>query len=246
MLGLKETYKSLLSQTYHDYEWIVIDGDSSDGTKNWLRNVLKNTCKWISEPDSGIYEGMNKGLHIASGEYLIFMNSGDEFAKPDILEKVAIIINELNEKSSLIYGDSIDFKNNKEYYRKAKPRTTLWKCMFTQHQSMFFRNSLIGNLKYNNNFKYSGDYAFVIEYIQRAKNNEVVKVDFPICKYILGGVNEQNRPKGIKEDYVIRKEILRQKLVTRIILFFLHSLHFYLKSMFSEKMIKLRYSRLWQ
>ena len=78
---LKQTYDSIKGLNGSDHEWIVIDGNSEDGTKEWLKQIP--SAKWISEPDSGIYNAMNKGIRHASGNYLIFMNSGDCFHDAD-------------------------------------------------------------------------------------------------------------------------------------------------------------------
>ena len=83
--GLSRTAQSIATQTYKDFEWIIIDGDSQDGTKNYL-NAQEMTRKWVSEPDQGLYDAMNKGLDIAQNHYVVFMNSGDYFAHLNTLE----------------------------------------------------------------------------------------------------------------------------------------------------------------
>lgn len=84
--GLQRTINSFLTQTYQDFEWIVIDGGSTDGSKELLETYRKRITHLVSEPDSGIYEAMNKGIALAQGEYLLFMNSGDSFANHSVLE----------------------------------------------------------------------------------------------------------------------------------------------------------------
>lgn len=87
--GLRATLQSTLAQTYSDYEYIVIDGGSTDGSKTLLEDQATRVDHWVSEPDGGIYPAMNKGIAIASGEYLLFMNSGDTFYDAEVLEQVA-------------------------------------------------------------------------------------------------------------------------------------------------------------
>ena len=87
--GLKRTVPSVLSQTYNDYEYIVVDGGSNDGSKEYLESKSALITRWISEPDKGIYNAMNKGIAMATGEYCIFMNSGDHFLSAMVLEKAA-------------------------------------------------------------------------------------------------------------------------------------------------------------
>ena len=78
--GLKKTYESVVSQTFTDYEWLVIDGGSTDGSREFIEQHQDKFAYWCSEPDKGIYNAMNKGIVRAKGEYLNFMNSGDYFA----------------------------------------------------------------------------------------------------------------------------------------------------------------------
>jgi len=98
---LKKTHISISQQTSEDYEWIVIDGDSSDGTREWLKNI--KTANWISEPDNGIYDAMNKGISFAKGKYLIFMNSGDCFDNNSVLSQCQKIL-EQHGSPAFVYG----------------------------------------------------------------------------------------------------------------------------------------------
>lgn len=86
VIGLRKTIESLVGQSFRDYEWVVIDGCSSDGSKELLESYQKQITHFVCEPDSGIYEAMNKGIALAKGEYLLFMNSGDRFANNTVLE----------------------------------------------------------------------------------------------------------------------------------------------------------------
>ena len=86
--GLERTIQSVVSQTFRDFEFIVIDGGSSDGSVDVIKKYEKHIDYWVSEPDRGIYSGMNKGLMRARGEYVNFMNGGDCYHTPDVLEKI--------------------------------------------------------------------------------------------------------------------------------------------------------------
>lgn len=87
--GLKRTVHSVLSQSYKDYEYIVVDGGSNDGSKEYLEANSAHITRWVSEPDKGIYNAMNKGIAMATGKYCIFMNSGDHFFSATTLEDAA-------------------------------------------------------------------------------------------------------------------------------------------------------------
>lgn len=86
--GLQRTIESVLCQTFHDYEFIVIDGGSTDGSVEVIKRYEKYIDYWVSEQDGGIYPGMNKGLRQAKGEYVNFMNGGDCYHSSDVLEKI--------------------------------------------------------------------------------------------------------------------------------------------------------------
>ncbi len=88
MDGLRRTIESVVSQTFTDYEWIVVDGGSTDGSRELLEQYEDSFAWWCSEPDNGVYNAMNKGLAHATGEYVNFMNSGDMFATPSILSEI--------------------------------------------------------------------------------------------------------------------------------------------------------------
>ena len=85
--GLQNTLQSVFCQSRHDFEWIVIDGGSTDGSKELLEKYTNRINYWVSEPDHGIYEAMNKGIKVAKGDYLQFLNSGDCLADKDIIKQ---------------------------------------------------------------------------------------------------------------------------------------------------------------
>ena len=101
--GLKKTLESVLNQTYRDYEYILIDGDSVDGSKQLIENHKDKFAYWISESDKGIFNAMNKGVKQASGEYLLFLNSGDCFYNYMILNEIF----KTNLSEDIVYGNVI-------------------------------------------------------------------------------------------------------------------------------------------
>lgn len=220
---LKSTGESVSEQSNKDLEWIVIDGNSKDGTKEWLNS--QTTIKWISEPDKGIYDAMNKGIALAEGRFLIFMNSGDRFASETVLENSKKLLTE-NNFPDFSYGDSIDVaENGNEYYRKAKAYNKNWKGMVTQHQAMFFNRNKIQNLKYTLDYSLSGDYALISKILKTSADKDILKLEFPVCKFNMGGINESKRFKAIKEDFRIRKNIIKMPLYLNLLLYFLHYIH---------------------
>src|SRR6188508_2910860 len=103
LAGLKHTYQSIQSQTSTDFEWLVIDGGSSDGTKEWLTNLAVSNMCFISEKDGGLYDAMNKGLNLAKGKFVWFMNSGDSIFSPDTVQ---VLIDQSAGKD-VLYGETM-------------------------------------------------------------------------------------------------------------------------------------------
>ena len=111
--GLQKTIDSVVSQTFKDFEWIVIDGGSTDGSKELIEQYADHITYWVSEPDKGIYNAMNKGIKVSKGEYLFFLNSGDWLWEPNTLLSVAEAMKSLPE-NCFLYGSCFDrdLKNN--------------------------------------------------------------------------------------------------------------------------------------
>lgn len=161
-IGLEKTIKSVLDQTYNDFEFIVIDGGSNDGSKELIEEYQDEISYWVSEPDKGVYNAMNKGIRIATGDFVIFMNSGDRFNSNTI---IAEITPEFNSKFDIYYGN-----NYKETESSKRLKTYPEKLSFSffyssslNHQSTFIRKSLFEkHFYYNENYKIVSDWEFFI------------------------------------------------------------------------------------
>jgi putative colanic acid biosynthesis glycosyltransferase len=197
--GLHRAAASIASQTYKDFEWIIIDGDSQDHTKDYLK-AQRMTRKWLSEPDQGLYDAMNKGLDQAVNEYVVFMNSGDCFANPKTL---AHISDTAEAKPDLIYGDAFE----KDLYNKLhlkQARTITYKdALMTHHQAIYYSRRKIGSLRYDPTYKIAADYAFTQNFI--AQINHSAYINAPLCVFELGGVSMQNNRQGRLETHKIRQ-----------------------------------------
>ena len=159
--GLKATFESVVSQSCRDYEFTIVDGASSDDTPDFLKQHDKQIDFWVSEPDSGIYNAMNKGISHAHGEYLIFMNSGDVFHDKNVL---ADVWHELN-GIPMLFGQSIRFDGS---IHKAVPNVQ-FKCFWGfsfPHQASFISADLFqkyGN--YREDYRCASDMFFFFEMI---------------------------------------------------------------------------------
>ena len=118
--GLKRTIDSVVTQSFQDFEWIVIDGGSSDGSRELIEKYSPHVSYWVSEPDNGVYHAMNKGIDVANGDYLLFLNSGDWLFGANTLQKCI----SYGFSSDVIYGDSLFvYENQVVEYRFNSPLT---------------------------------------------------------------------------------------------------------------------------
>lgn len=192
--GLQRTMESIMAQSLRDFEWIIIDGGSSDGTKEFLSTL---PARWISEPDGGIYDAMNKGIDCAHGDYIIFMNAGDVFTDSDILRALAKAI--AAENPDFIYGDALEGNGQ---YKKAYSHERIAQGMFTHHQAMIYSRSAIGTMRYNIHYKIAADYDFTVRFLSGASAHYI---PCAICLFEEGGISHQNRQRGRREQYAIRR-----------------------------------------
>lgn len=155
--GLKRTIDSIVSQTFTDYEWIVVDGGSIDGSKELLEQYKDKFVWWCSEPDKGVYNAMNKGIAHARGEYTNFMNSGDIFVHPNILEEIFSKPHTADILYGMMMRGSIDGEVSERNI--MKPNIKWWElCNNTfGHQSEFMKTELFSIKMYDESYKVAAD-----------------------------------------------------------------------------------------
>ena len=157
LAGIKRTAKSVQGQKYKNFEWIVIDGGSTDGTREYVEALPVQPDYWVSEPDGGVYCAINKGVRHASGEYVICMNAGDVFHSEKVLEKVA------NRKlaADVVYGDWIKSRSTGNEFCAAP--VILPKFYFFNnnicHQAMFVKTAILQESGYDERYKIFADWA---------------------------------------------------------------------------------------
>lgn len=188
-LGIEKTIKSVLNQTFSDFEYIVIDGNSTDGSKDVVLKYQDKLAYWVSEPDSGIYNAMNKGINAAKGDYLLFVNSGD------VLVDDAAILNICSEKlnEDIVAFDCFLERNNKIMGRRTHiEQPTLFYVYKNglKHQSTFIRRTLFEKMgHYEEKYEIAGDYEFWIRcFLEPSVTSKGVTI--PISIYKLGGISE--------------------------------------------------------
>lgn len=156
---LEETMLSVLNQTYDNIEYIVIDGGSKDGTVDVIKKYADKIAYWVSEPDKGIYDAMNKGIRAAKGEWINFMNAGDRFYDEEVIRKVFSRVDLC--QYSLIYGDTVYLRAKSNEIEKAEDVSYIAKNMPTSHQSFFVLTRDAKELGFDMLYKYAADYHMI-------------------------------------------------------------------------------------
>ncbi len=182
------------SQTYADVEWLIIDGDSTDGTQDDFINYSSATI--LSEPDKGIYDAMNKGIERATGDYIIFMNAGDLFANKNILDDLSKYC---SNDPDFIYGDSLE----DGHLKSARSYSSITWGMFTHHQAMLYKRHTLAAIRYNTTYKIAADYDLTLRFLNIAKN--IIYIPIPICVFEVGGVSQINAKLGRDEQFTSRQ-----------------------------------------
>ena len=198
---IERTMLSVLNQTYPNIEYLVIDGKSNDGTLEIIKKY-QDRIKLMSEKDTGIYDAMNKGLKMAGGDYLLFMNAGDEIYAPDTVAKVFATAND----ADIYYGETemINDKGESLGQRRHKaPAKFTWRSfkygMSVSHQAIYIKRSLTD--QYNERYHLSADIDWIIRAAKKAK--KIVKVDGYVAKYLVGGMSKQKHKQSLLERYAI-------------------------------------------
>jgi glycosyltransferase involved in cell wall biosynthesis len=190
---LEETILSVINQIYNNVEYIIVDGASTDGTLDIIRKYEERIDYWISEPDAGIYDAMNKGIDLAAGQWINFMNSGDGFYEYRTINKIASIITSIDSK--LLIGKA--YIKRKQFDDIDRPKFNKKNIIdHFCHQACFFYHN---NLVYDTRFKICSDRALIRKY----HFDEILLVDHIICNYDITGISSKSYYLRMKETMLI-------------------------------------------
>ena len=205
--GLEKTIQSVIGQTYSDYEYIIIDGGSNDGSVEVIKDYSDRITYWVSEHDKGIYNGMNKGIAHAKGTYVNFMNSGDTFYSHNTLEKVNFVM------------DGSDFVIGKDYNQDPETGEVFTTILPTRismaaffmwtlpHQSAFIRRSLFIDSPYDESLRIVADWKFYLGKIVY-EGKSVQLLDLSICNREQEGISISQASKTIEERHEVLTSLL--------------------------------------
>ncbi|MFD2148208.1 glycosyltransferase family 2 protein [Mucilaginibacter antarcticus] len=202
--SFEQTMLSVLNQTYTDIEYIIIDGQSTDGTIDVVKKYEDRLAKFITEKDNGIYDAMNKGLALATGDYVLFMNSGDEIYGADTVAKVFATAT----NADIYYGETemIDQQSNSLGKRRhAAPERFTWRDfkygMSISHQAIYIKRALVE--PYDARYQLSADIDWIIRAAKKATT--IVNVHQYVAKYAVGGMSKLKHRQSLMERFDIMK-----------------------------------------
>ena len=200
---IEKTITSVINQTYRELEYIIVDGSSNDGTLDIIKKYDSNINCWVSEPDEGIYDAMNKGIKLSSGDWLTFLNSGDRFNNDTVIEKVVEVCNKDKTRLdtiSFIYGNAIyedaqtglrfrkgkEIKGIKDFYFSIRNIGLNPIC----HQTVFFRRYLFNKIGfYNKKLKIIGDYEWFIRFFTSKEKYVLEYINSDLVYFQMGGLS---------------------------------------------------------
>lgn len=231
---LEKTCESIVNQIWQDFEWVVVDGGSNQETLNKFEKYKSRIDKFISEPDNGIYDACNKGINLATGEYVIFMNAGDSFYSPEVLNN--IFVNH-NYNSGVLYGDTVMVDNKLKQSKKhcAKiPHEISKNYFYTSNictQSIFVKKELfykygLHNLKY----KILGDLDRNLAFISNGEKFEYIPEI--VSYYDRNGIS--SIPNTLNKRLCEQKEIIKTYFDNEEISFYENLINFKYKNIFER------------
>lgn len=210
--GLQKTIDSVISQTFKDFEWIVIDGGSTDGSKELIEQHSERISFWVCEPDGGIYNAMNKGIKAAKGEYLQFLNSGDVFINKNTL--LRFFRNHLN--ADIVFGNTlIDDENGLRRVNYQNDYLTCYRLAkgTINHQSAFIKRELFDKYGlYDESLRIVSDWKFFFETIVVHKCSKY-HIDQDMVLFDTTGISSTNVELLRKEREFVLREFLPEYAV---------------------------------
>lgn len=203
---IEDTIQSVISQTYHHVEYIIIDGASKDNTLDIINRYQEHITCLVSEPDRGLYDAMNKGMQLATGDYLCFLNAGDSFHEDDTLQLMVHSLRNTEKLPDVLYGETELVDSEGHFVRMRRlsaPETLNWKSfrqgMLVCHQAFFARRELTE--PYDLHYRFSADFDWCIRIMKKA--NVLHNTHLTLIDYLEEGMTTQNHQASLRERFYI-------------------------------------------
>ena len=203
-VGLRKTIESVVNQTFKDFEYIIIDGGSTDGSVDVIKEYSDRIDYWVSEPDRGIYDAMNKGVDVAKGEYHNFMNSGDTLCNNDTLERVCALLGDCD----IVCGNTI------MPFRQEPIKEITFNSLYSGticHQCAFIKGSLMKKYRYDETLKIVADRKFFIQALI-LENCSYSAIDVDVVNYDINGFSSNNRFLSDYEHSKVLEELIPERI----------------------------------
>lgn len=200
---IEETIKSVIAQTYPKIEYIIIDGGSNDGTIDIIKKYENRISYWISEPDKGIYNAMNKGIIKSSGDYILFINSDDQLYASNTIDSC---IRYIDDSVDVLYGDLVFNYINKQVIRRSESTLENFnKYMPLFHPATIVKKVLLDQYKFDEKYRIAADYKLLYT-LYKAKYS-FKKIDVIVAVFnAVDGVSNTNIKASIKESFKVRAQ----------------------------------------
>ena len=200
------TLQSIAAQSYRNFEFLLIDGGSSDNTVELVRNSGVEIAVLVSERDKGLYDAMNKGIARATGDYLCFLNAGDSFHTPDVLEKMVASIADREQLPDILYGETSEVNEERQFVRMRRlqaPEKLDWRSfrngMLVCHQAFFAKREIAPS--YDLTYRLSADVDWCIRVMKVSK--DIVNTHIIIVDYLQNGLSLQHHRASLIERFKI-------------------------------------------
>lgn len=204
---LPPTMESVSAQSFKDFEHIVIDGASTDGTLEVARRLGTPSLRILSEPDKGLYDAMNKGLRMARGRYLLFLNAGDAFHSADVLAKYA---EATSKDPDIIYADTVIVDSDRKVIAPRHlsapailTHDSFSKGMLVCHQAFMVRRDIAPS--YDLSYRFSADYDWTVKCLKSSRPGRCVNLKTVAIDYLNDGLTDRNKVDSLMERFSIMK-----------------------------------------
>lgn len=211
LCGLKRTFESI-KQYLHLVQWVVIDGASSDGTPEFLQSLKQDDFNFLSEPDAGIYDAMNKGVVLSENEYVVFLNAGDKLHSSFKMNEIKSVLNTGHDL--ICFNADFLYPNGNVIAKPARGFEYVKHSIPANHQCILFKRACVIRFPYSLDYKVCGDYELVSNLWNIHSSYKTVNKTF--AEFEIGGISTLKPHILIKEAYLIQKDILKLNIIRRL------------------------------
>ena len=209
---IEDTILSVINQTYSNIEYIIIDGGSTDGTIDIIKKYADKITYWVSEPDKGIYDAMNKGALKATGEYIQYLNSSDILYKTSIITEIISRIPNKYNYPDIIYGDMIIEKRFGTFYMQPVSLSEFYDTFPMYHPSSWVKKELLLKVKFDTNFKISADFNLFRNLYYSGYKFYYIPIAFTIFEGIYGISSTSHYKSWLEKQIIINNKQPRHKV----------------------------------